>query len=275
MKLSNIFPTNHIIVAKAPHGILQSGQSMDLYANDPTYSLIAPADGYVDLHYNNTKKSGLGNDMGFSFVINNTTRILFHHAVAAHTKGGVKKGDFIGHYNFRGYPIHIHTAININNQWDLLLNYVSRSVLLLPEVNGRKTMWTNWNTYLDRKLKLDIIYQDMQIKTGIDGAVKVQNLFKVVAQPSVVLRSSPNTKASILNNIPHGTVVSVNTYAIGEIVNNNDLWLKVQYKNELGYISARWVVGVDKDSDKVNSMLKDINQIRDLSKNIEDITNRY
>lgn len=275
MKLSNIFPTNHIIVAQSPHGVLQRGQSMDLYANDPTYSLIAPADGYVDMYYDNTKKSGLANDMGFSFVLNDTTRILFHHAAAAHTKGRVKKGDFIGHYNFKGYPIHVHTSIYVNNSWDLLLNYVSRSLLLLPEVNGNKTMWTNWNTYLDKRIKLNIIIQDMQIKTGIDGTVKVQNLFKVVAQPSVVLRSSPNTKASKINDIPNGTVVSVNTYALGEIINNNDLWLKVEYKGKLGYISARWVEPIDRQISKIENMEKDFEKIGGLAKSIEDITNRY
>jgi len=157
-KLGNIFKGNSIVVTQSPHGALQKGRSMDFITYEGGWDLIAPIKGRVERLY------GSGSQAGFHFVFsagNDRYDILFHHckakAIGEYTKGAV-----IGSWN-TGTGSHVHTAIQVNGEWITLLDYINRSVQLLPTRGKPENKWTNWNTYWDRYLIYNnnemVIYQ--------------------------------------------------------------------------------------------------------------------
>lgn len=227
MKLSRFFKNKNIVITQAPHGVLQNGRSMDM-VNYQSYDLFAPVDGKVERVY----KTG-----GFHFVFDYGKKcdIIFHHGLAPRA-GRFKKGQKIG--TWRGFvPAHIHTAIKVDGKWDLLLNYMDRSIDLLPERGAPENKWTRWPTYPDKSIsKSKPEYEMVDIKVGKTNRIHIP---LIVNTGVLNVRKEPNAQPTtkIVGKLKRGDEISSYRFADGQRIDGNKTWVYVFRLK--GYASAR------------------------------------
>ena len=87
---------------------------------------------------------------------------------------------------------------------------------------------------------------------------------KITAEPYLNVRENTNTTAKIIAKIPDETIITVKEVVKGE---NKDIWYKISYENQTGYISAdyvettsaRLVVDLNETKFATNTQTKEIN----------------
>jgi len=144
MKLSNFFVGNTFTITQSPHGALQGGKAIDAVPTSGT-RLIAPCD--MDIYYraNNLGHQSYSYARGEGF-----TRLVLVHCIIEKS-GFVKRGTDIG-YLATGGAIHLHTAIEVNGAWDVVLNYMDRSINLALTGGFTSQHWKSWSTWKDLTL---------------------------------------------------------------------------------------------------------------------------
>lgn len=144
MKLGNFFVGNIFTISQSPHGTLQGGKAIDAVPTSGT-RLIAPCD--MDIYYraNNLGHQSYSYARGEGF-----TRLVLVHCIIEKS-GFVKRGTDIG-YLATGGAIHLHTAIEVNGAWDVVLNYMDRSINLALTGGFTSQHWKSWSTWKDLTL---------------------------------------------------------------------------------------------------------------------------
>lgn len=143
MKLSNFFVGNTFTITQSPHGALQGGMALDAVPSVGN-RLVAPCD--MDIYY---RKNDLGHQ-SYSYGRGEGFRIVFVHCIVEKS-GNVKRGEDIG-YLAGGGAVHLHTAIEVNGKWDVVLNYMDRSINLALSGDFSSQHWKSWVTWKDLNL---------------------------------------------------------------------------------------------------------------------------
>lgn len=143
MKLGNFFTGNVLTLSQSPHGSSQNGKAIDCVPTSGT-RVIAPCD--MEIYY---RKNDLGHQ-SYSYARGDGWRLVFVHCVIE-KQGHVKKGTDIG-YLHTGGPVHLHVAIEVNGVWDVVLNYMDRSVQLALTAGFSSQHWKSWSTWKDLQL---------------------------------------------------------------------------------------------------------------------------
>lgn len=66
---------------------------------------------------------------------------------------------------------------------------------------------------------------------------------RVIAQPALNVRKTPNTNYKPIRSIPYGTIINLDCKVDGEVVDGNPRWYRL--KDSTGYVAARWVENVN------------------------------
>lgn len=143
MKLGNFFTGNVLTLSQSPHGSSQNGKAIDCVPTSGT-RLIAPCD--MEIYY---RKNDLGHQ-SYSYARGDGWKMVFVHCIIE-KQGHVKKGTDIG-YLHTGGAVHLHVAIEVNGVWDVVLNYMDRSIELALTSGFSSQHWKSWSTWKDLTL---------------------------------------------------------------------------------------------------------------------------
>lgn len=143
MKLGNFFAGNVFTISQSPHGSVQNGKAIDAVPVSGT-RVIAPCD--MEIYY---RKNDLGHQ-SYSYARGDGWKMVFVHC-SIEKQGHVKKGTDIG-YLHTGGPVHLHVAIEVNGVWDVVLNYMDRSIQLALTAGFSSQHWKSWTTWKDLNL---------------------------------------------------------------------------------------------------------------------------
>lgn len=143
MKLGNFFTGNVLTLSQSPHGSNQNGKAIDCVPTSGT-RVIAPCD--MEIYY---RKNDLGHQ-SYSYARGDGWKMVFVHCIIEKL-GHVKKGTDIG-YLHTGGAVHLHVAIEVNGVWDVVLNYMDRSINLALTSGFQSQHWKNWSTWADKQL---------------------------------------------------------------------------------------------------------------------------
>lgn len=146
MKLGNFFVGNTFKISQSPHGSLQGNKAIDAVPVSGN-RVIAPCD--MEIYY---RKNDLGTQ-SYSYARGNGFRIIFVHAMLEKT-GHVKKGTDIGYLcaSTSTHAMHLHTAIEVNGVWDVVLNYMDRSITLALTAGFSSQHWKDWSSWKNLEL---------------------------------------------------------------------------------------------------------------------------
>lgn len=144
MKLGNFFTGNVFTISQSPHGSTQNGKAIDAVPTSGN-RLIAPCDMTIYYRANNLGHQSYSYARGDGF-----TRLVLVHCIVEKS-GFVKRGTDIG-YLASGGPVHLHTAIEVNGAWDVVLNYMDRTVQLVLTTGFSSQHWKSWSTWKDLTL---------------------------------------------------------------------------------------------------------------------------
>lgn len=143
MKLGNFFVGNVFTISQSPHGALQGGKAIDAVPTSGN-RLVAPCD--MEIYY---RKNDLGHQ-SYSYARGDGWKIIFVHAIIEKS-GFVKRGEDIGHLASGG-ALHLHTAIEVNGAWDVVLNYMDRTVQLALTTGFSSQHWKSWSSWKNLNL---------------------------------------------------------------------------------------------------------------------------
>lgn len=152
MKLSNFFVGNTFTITQSPHGINTGGKSIDAVPTSGN-RVLAPCDMDIYMRYNNLGSASYSYARGDGFVLE-----LVHMIVEK--SGFVKEGTDIGYLcptvkNSAGkiiHAMHLHVTIKVNGVWDIVLNYMKRTVQLALSGPFTSQHWKSWSTWKDLTL---------------------------------------------------------------------------------------------------------------------------
>lgn len=92
--------------------------------------------------------------------------------------------------------------------------------------------------------------------------VEEVRLFKVVSASHLNVRHQPSISAQVLGILREGEEI--------EVLSNTGTWAKIRYKNNIGYVSTRYIMEVEKESTPI-IQLEDNNVIEISSDNIDNV----
>lgn len=173
MKLGNFFVGNVFTISQSPHGVNQNGKAIDAVPTSGT-RVIAPCD--MDIYYraNNLGHQSYSYARGEGF-----SRLVLVHCIIEKA-GFVKKGTDIG-YLASGGAVHLHTAIEVNGAWDVVLNYMDRSIQLALTPGFTSHHWKFWSTWKDLTLGNNNMAIE-ELKKALDGMTKDRDKYAKAAE---------------------------------------------------------------------------------------------
>lgn len=89
-----------------------------------------------------------------------------------------------------------------------------------------------------------------------------QNLYKVVSVSHLNVRHQPSTNAQILGTLRGGEDI--------EVLSITRTWAKIRYKNDVGYVSTRYITEIEKETNPV-IQIEDNNVTEISSDNVDDV----
>lgn len=222
MKLGNFFVGNVFTISQSPHGSTQNGKAIDAVPTSGN-RLIAPCDMNIYYRANNLGHQSYSYARGDGF-----TRLVLVHCIVEKS-GFVKRGTDIG-YLASGGPVHLHTAIEVNGAWDVVLNYMDRTVQLALTSGFSSQHWKSWSTWKDLNLgtnnmsftipSQDYEYAKQYIPTFVQkygGDLKGMDqyiwFFKHGAQRMNELLAAKDNEINKLNGALGGMTTDRNKYA--------------------------------------------------------------
>lgn len=231
MKLKSFYKDEIYIISQTNHGINQAFTAFDFgYLGYGDKNLYAPADLVFKRSW------GKDYDGGTEYWITKDSYVQIVHWTPSSNSGfkqkdkmGLVKGD------------HVHITLNVQNKWQVYLDYAIRTAELYFWKYGQKhDKWTNWGTYTDRYL---ISYEDSMQKIE-----QLPYLVKCTSTNTTTfnIRSEAKVVSLDLGDVPVGHVWYTNAIAYGEVVSGNNKWYQIrvptgEYKDYVGYCSATWV----------------------------------
>lgn len=177
MKLGNFFVGNVFTISQSPHGSVQNGKAIDAVPVSGT-RVIAPCD--MEIYY---RKNDLGHQ-SYSYARGDGWKMVFVHCIIE-KQGHVKKGTDIG-YLHTGGPVHLHVAIEVNGVWDVVLNYMDRSIQLALTAGFSSTHWKSWSTWKDLQLNPIISPNWCIPRTAYERGVSQFKVFTETRRPDLI-----------------------------------------------------------------------------------------
>lgn len=243
MKLDSLYG-NPIGLTQSPHGV-QDKKAIDtnnrvLYA--PYHIEIRASEYHHIRRYHKVAKVYTEQDTWFDIRVLDTNAII----EAAHGKpyrlGIFKPGEPIGEYvpyynNTTGKRAdHWHTAIKVDNIWDVILNYIKRTNTIKLFGSPFNPKWAMWPTYSDKELLLLSKPEMVKLQKGLQ--------IKTLNSEPMYLRKEPRTGPDYGRIVPGNTIYNVVVVAQGEKVSQNgrtiDTWYQINVNGLIGYVNGCW-----------------------------------